>query len=310
MKKLITLLLLANSSFLLAQEKHEIIWKEDFSDYQIPTGIEGENDGDTNTNAIYNLGDYPASVTKWTLDASNADLQNFADYAAVFRNGAHINAHLRVQDTGGDGISWTTETIDVSTHNNTTVSLSLQENGDHETSDYVDILYSIDGNDFIRIPNWKNFGNDDHTFTGNSTDADNCLDADWKHENVYFSIPDDAMSLAIKVTFKNGATSENFYLDDVVVMGQEDQVLSISDLNDVTFNTYPNPASEHIMVTSNKTISRIELYSITGQKVFNEETSTSSYKLPLTEYVDGVYFLRMYNGKQSFSVQKIIINKK
>ncbi len=166
MKKIITLLLLANSSFLLAQQKHEVIWKEDFNGYQSPTGIEGENDSDTSTNVIYNLGDYPASVSKWSLDASNADLQNFSDYAAVFRNNQHIDAHLRVQDPGGDGVSWISETIDVSLHNNTTVSLSIQEDGDHESSDYVDVYYSIDGNAFERIPNWKNFGNDDHTLVG------------------------------------------------------------------------------------------------------------------------------------------------
>ena len=45
-------------------------WSEDFSAYVENTGIDGTG----------NIGDYPANVTKWTLDVSGCYLSGNADY--------------------------------------------------------------------------------------------------------------------------------------------------------------------------------------------------------------------------------------
>ena len=54
----ISILCLINSGSLYSAT----IWSEDFSSYTDGTGHDGKGD----------LGDYPASVTKWTLDYSNS----------------------------------------------------------------------------------------------------------------------------------------------------------------------------------------------------------------------------------------------
>ncbi|WP_372774057.1 hypothetical protein [Mangrovibacterium sp.] len=51
------------------------IWSEDFGSYSTNTGVEGP--GTTN------VGDYPSSVSKWTIDASGLAMQNNGDYFKV-----------------------------------------------------------------------------------------------------------------------------------------------------------------------------------------------------------------------------------
>ena len=61
MKK--TSLFILGFLFMVSLVFADTIWSEDFSTYAAGTGIDGSG----------NIGDYPASVTKWTLDVSNCN---------------------------------------------------------------------------------------------------------------------------------------------------------------------------------------------------------------------------------------------
>ena len=221
MKKNNTFLFLAMlfCSIISAQDQ-EVIWSEDFSSYPNLFGIEGSSSG------TVNIGGYdPTTFTKWQIKDKGANLVNFADYAAVFSNKLYTDKHLRAQDTDS-GIDWITENIDISNFSDVAVSFYAEELGNHEDSeisggDWYDVYYSFDnGANYTLLPSWKNLGNATHTLTGNTAHGANCnMDKDFGSTKVFFTIPDTQDNLKLKITLKNGSSSENFILDDVLITG-------------------------------------------------------------------------------------------
>lgn len=277
-----------------AQEGYQVIWEENFNGYTIPSGVEGESDGDTNTNVALALGDYNDSFTKWRLNYDEASLQNFADYAVVFRNSDNVDAHFRVQDSGGD-LHWETENIDVSLFENLSVSFYLGEVGDHETTDYVDVYYSVDnGVNYTMLENWKSLGSDEHTITGDTVLSESCnADGDFKNQFIYFNISEEANTLKLKLTFNNNSGSEYFSLDNVRVIGQQEGLGTQEVVGDLEYKLYPNPVVQghELFVESNEDIASIKIHSIEGKlvkqvlKVNAKETNISVFGLPANLYI-------------------------
>lgn len=313
MKKTITFLTVLFFSTIVFGQTHELIWEESFNGYQIPTGIEGLNDSDSGTNASLNLGDYNESFTKWTLDSSEADLQNFADYAIVQRTSANLDPHLRIQDSGGDGIHWITENIDLNGYSNIAVSMLIEETGDHEESDFIDVFYSVDdGVNYTRIPNWKNHGNDTHTLTGNdSSSTDSCYnDDDFKKQMIYFNVPDSANTVKLKITFKNGSSSENFLLDDVKIYGTSDTA-SVNDSIISNMEVFPNPSNGNVVnIKSDSNIQSISIYSLQG-KLFSsiKNINKIAFEIDTKQFTNGVYFISVTMETNHNYIQKLIIQK-
>ncbi|MGB1308958.1 MAG: lamin tail domain-containing protein [Oceanihabitans sp.] len=198
MKKIYFLLLLFVSTVSFSQ-----IWTEDFSTYAENTGIEGDGSG-----GIANIGDYPGSVTKWTLDASNSGIYNASDWTKT------IGGTLSFRDTdGAEGVIWESESIDISSATSAvTFQLTASNNsGGFETSDFYDVYYSIDGGAFTLIANWNGLGDTDHTILGQSgTD-------DWATTETISQSGISGNTLQIRVRAKVNAGPEQFFLDDISV---------------------------------------------------------------------------------------------
>ncbi|CAL2108268.1 Por_Secre_tail domain-containing protein [Tenacibaculum sp. 190524A02b] len=323
MKKLLLCGALIGALTGYSQQSFKTIWEENFNNYQIPSGIEGESDdGATGTtNKWLYMGDYKESFTKWTIDASNASLQNFSDYAAVFRTRDYLDPHFRVQDTHGSEIktpegghiNWVTETIDISGFTNVSVSMSIDETGDHETSDYINVSYSTDnGMNYTLIKNWKGFGSDIHTLQGDTINDEFCntsdKDGDFKFQKVYFSIPNSSNSLKIKVTFKNGASSENFILDDVKVFGKQSTLKVDEDSLDVV-SIYPNPitGNQQLTINTQETIKSISIYDVRGQLVIEKrKVGTPNNQVSLSNISKGIYLIKVKTST-SEQVNKLVI---
>ncbi|RCW89962.1 aryl-sulfate sulfotransferase [Winogradskyella arenosi] len=76
--------------------------------------------------------------------------------------------------------------------------------------------------------------------------------------------------------------------------------LSTSDYELETTAIYPNPTTGVINIQSDISISKIEIYSLTGKKIGESRTTES---IDLTYQENGVYFLKLYTANQ-------VINKK
>jgi hypothetical protein len=311
MKKEYNFLLVAFFLITFAKAQvREVIWSEDFNNYPHLFGIEGSGSG------VVNIGGYdPSTFTKWQLEDNGANLVNFSDYAAVFSSTAYLDKHLRAQDTDS-GIDWVTENINISSYDDVAVSMFVAEIGDHEDSevsggDWFDVYYSFDdGATYTLLPNWKNLGNASHTLTGDTVHGASCTpDSDFGSTKIFFNIPANQDNLKLKITLKNGSTTENFILDDVLITGVNN-TLSIDDVT-IESNTliYPNPANNEVNISlSNGSIKSIFLYDI-NQRLIKAYPSVSNkaYKLDLTNFSKGLYFINIHDEKGNKRTNKLII---
>jgi hypothetical protein len=61
------------------------------------------------------------------------------------------------------------------------------------------------------------------------------------------------------------------------------------------FNMYPNPAVDHVFITSSKDLKRVTVYNALGQQVFDELVSGNEYELNTTTFINGIYMVRVEN---------------
>lgn len=69
---------------------------------------------------------------------------------------------------------------------------------------------------------------------------------------------------------------------------------------------YPNPTKNHLVVNSSNTIEKIELFSMTGQRVRSETPMANNYIMNVTSVLSGYYILKVHT-KQNVIEQKINI---
>jgi hypothetical protein len=73
-----------------------------------------------------------------------------------------------------------------------------------------------------------------------------------------------------------------------------------------SFNFYPNPASEKIIVNGMKHRSTIEIFSITGKLMYKSVSQSSSKQISLTDFQPGVYILNVIKGSERTSKKLVV----
>jgi hypothetical protein len=62
------------------------------------------------------------------------------------------------------------------------------------------------------------------------------------------------------------------------------------------FSMYPNPATDHVFISSSKELKRVTVYNTLGQLVVDELVSGNEYELKTAAYTPGVYMVRVENA--------------
>lgn len=87
-----------------------------------------------------------------------------------------------------------------------------------------------------------------------------------------------------------------------------DPALSTADnaFSKFKFNYYPNPTSNSVNLSAEKNISKVELYTITGQKVQSNTVNASQKQLNISNLQRGVYLMEVSidNAKKTFKIVK------
>ena len=60
-----------------------------------------------------------------------------------------------------------------------------------------------------------------------------------------------------------------------------------------SFNLYPNPADDHVMITTSGDLKRVTVYNALGQLVIDEITTGQQYELKTASYTIGIYMVRV-----------------
>jgi len=73
--------------------------------------------------------------------------------------------------------------------------------------------------------------------------------------------------------------------------------IGINDPNaNAQFSMYPNPAVDHVFISSSKDLKRVTVYNTLGQLMFDEIITGNEYELNTTGYTPGVYMIRVENA--------------
>jgi len=99
--------------------------------------------------------------------------------------------------------------------------------------------------------------------------------------------------------FVNYGDSSYYYYHTVVT--------GIPGLDRANATVYPNPAKGRITISSNNPISAIEIYSLSGKRIFADyKINQPSKEIDLTGYAKGVYFVKIYNGTKYYN-RKVVL---
>lgn len=167
----------------------DVIWEENFD----AAALDGKGavGGDSVTIDM-------DGVSRWSIDVSDADLSATSDWFKV------DNGQLSARDVDGDTV-WLSEVIVVNGLTDLQLDVEVSESGTQEDLDYVDVMYSIDGGEFVLVTNA--LGSDIHT-----------LIDDYTSVTVNSAIPD-ASTVQIKLAMKNNAGTESHLVNSVVLSG-------------------------------------------------------------------------------------------
>ena len=81
--------------------------------------------------------------------------------------------------------------------------------------------------------------------------------------------------------------------------------------DDFSFNLYPNPAKNNIVLffkgTENSSL-KVEIFDLLGKTYFQEQTQKKLYNINTSAFADGIYFVKV-SSNTSFKTQKIVIKK-
>ncbi len=81
--------------------------------------------------------------------------------------------------------------------------------------------------------------------------------------------------------------------------------------DDFSFNLYPNPAKNNIVLffkgTENSSL-KVEIFDLLGKTYFQEQTQKKLYNINTSAFANGIYFVKV-SSNTSFKTQKIVIKK-
>ncbi|MDG2463444.1 MAG: T9SS type A sorting domain-containing protein, partial [Crocinitomicaceae bacterium] len=95
--------------------------------------------------------------------------------------------------------------------------------------------------------------------------------------------------------------------DGTIWQWTSESSLGIDYIKPAIASVYPNPASDALNISIDKgQLSKIELYSMTGQLLFREDLNSKTYALNIGSYSPGVYLVRVFNQNNDILNTKVL----
>ena len=124
-------------------------------------------------------------------------------------------------------------------------------------------------------------------------------------------------SLNYKLDFVFGALPGNYRIETMTERRHElntwkfeiaDNPLGLVELgNNYAISVFPNPATAFINVSSEKEITTVSIYSVSGAMLAHFKPSSMSIQIPIEQYPPGIYFLNVAILGEQTVIKKIVI---
>ncbi len=92
-------------------------------------------------------------------------------------------------------------------------------------------------------------------------------------------------------------------IDNIEITCTTCSTASISDVVDSNFTIYPNPANHIVNISSDRSFEKIEVFSITGKKVYSENYIQA---IPVSPLKSGIYILKVISNDGKIITRKLI----
>lgn len=110
----------------------------------------------------------------------------------------------------------------------------------------------------------------------------------YKTETVNFTVPADGIYY---ISFRAFSDKDEFYLslDNVKVY---DSALGTDNVKTSALKFYPNPVKDILTITDAKEITSVDIFDLSGKKVFSDSSKSSKLELNLAQLKPGVYIVK------------------
>ncbi|WP_417858052.1 T9SS type A sorting domain-containing protein [Xanthomarina gelatinilytica] len=93
---------------------------------------------------------------------------------------------------------------------------------------------------------------------------------------------------------------------EIAFLGELTPTIGIKDQTAIAFSFYPNPASNHVVVTCNFEKATVEVYDMTGKQVLNKNLNQGENSMDVSALSSGVYLAR-FISENKVDTKKLII---
>jgi hypothetical protein len=199
-----------------------------------------------------------------------------------YNTGANISASITLPYAGtyrgnmGNDFCSIRQDITVATNVEYTVSFWWRFNNTTTTDGFVSIRSNIDNSEI---------DNSVSTLSSGTTT--------WT--NVTFTFTSTTVTdVRIQMNKNTSATGENnsIAIDNVSIVPSSS--LSVNDLAQFNFKSYPNPAKDYINLSAAKNINKVEIYTLLGQQVKSIPLNSNSAKVNVSGLSKGVYLVKTF----------------
>ncbi|MFT7072292.1 M14 family zinc carboxypeptidase [Patiriisocius sp. Uisw_017] len=174
--------------------------------------------------------------------------------------------------------------------------------------DYAQFQISIDdGNNWIaQCGNYTNPGSNEESQPTGDPLYDGAR-TDWVLEEIDLSDYLGETVLARFIIRSDGfLRQDGFYFDDLTFNIVEG-ILEVEDTAVANFNIFPNPVQDKLTINTNLSNYSIEIFTMHGQRVLQQESSTKNIQVDYSRFTTGLYIMKLTSGALSETF-KIIKN--
>lgn len=120
-------------------------------------------------------------------------------------------------------------------------------------------------------------------------------------------VNESATAVIFEINVAAEGTSDRTFLDNVSFVKNEATLSSIAQKPQIHFSLQPNPASERVLLSSNKIIDRVLLFDLMGNLVIQDKSGFAKGEFSLSGVPSGVYVLEAHLGHLK-EIRKLIVN--
>ncbi|MGV6861986.1 MAG: M14 family zinc carboxypeptidase [Putridiphycobacter sp.] len=178
--------------------------------------------------------------------------------------------------------------------------------------DYVEFMISIDnGSNWIPLcGKYTTIGN------GNQDNGQPLYDGTqdtWVFEEVDLSdyLGESNVQFKFRLVSDQAVTADGFAFDDFNILTDHVSDLGLDNQQTDIFKLYPNPTNDQITIytTPNNNINHVEVYNNLGQLVTTIKGNSNKCKVNVSDFENGVYFVKIYNANNQIVTKKFTVAK-